>query len=386
MTESYLQYVWANSRVPTHLLKLVDGRSILIHKVGIHNAQLGGPDFFMGSVTIDSIRLYGSVEIHVKASDWYKHNHDSDENYNNVILHVVYENDIDVVLNNEKIPTIELKNYIDQLHFNQYMNDRMQKYDFPCKHNLSLIDPVYFESMKTKALYQKLGTKSTTIDAADLNDNASVLYHLLGTAFGTSVNKYAFERLVERVPYSSLRKAPIQHRYNLLMSESGIIQSETSTGQRIWHYKGTRPRNFPSIRVKQFALLSVRFNFDTNFQYLNSRDIIETFDTLLNKLWVGQIDKLRLSKQFRNHLMINAIVPYLWYLGEKQNKECLQDKALKVLVQLPRENNTIIKSWMKIGQNPNNAYDSQALLALNRYFCCRKKCLSCEVGNKILNR
>ena len=39
---------------------------------------------------------FGDVEIHLKSSEWYAHRHHEDEYYDAVILHVVYEEDVEV--------------------------------------------------------------------------------------------------------------------------------------------------------------------------------------------------------------------------------------------------------------------------------------------------
>mgnify|MGYP000235535560 CR=1 FL=1 len=72
-----------------------------------------GPDFFNAKIEINKQIWAGNVEIHVKSSDWYKHQHEMDENYDSVILHVVWEHDIEIFRgNNDKIATLELKNFI----------------------------------------------------------------------------------------------------------------------------------------------------------------------------------------------------------------------------------------------------------------------------------
>ena len=89
------------------------------------------------------------------------------------------------------------------------------------------------------------------------------------------------------------------------------------------------------------------------------------------------------SVAFRNHLVVNAVVPYLYW--ESRFDDNLSNVE-NILSQLPIEKNIKINQWKKVGVSMKNAYDSQSFLALDRYYCNRKKCLSCEVGNKVLNR
>ena len=52
--------------------------------------------------------------MHVKSSDWFVHHHENDPNYDNVILHVVWNHDMEIYRkDNSVIPTLELKKYSD---------------------------------------------------------------------------------------------------------------------------------------------------------------------------------------------------------------------------------------------------------------------------------
>ena len=389
MTEAYLQSIWAKKRIPFSKLKLTDGRKVLIHNVGDFNQQLSGPDFSLGSISIDGVNFIGNIEIHVKASDWYRHNHQDDDAYDSVILHVVYENDLDVIQNGYTLPALELKAIIDIEHFEKYMENKIRCEEFPCRNLLDTVDVIYLESMKAKAIHRKLSEKAKIIADIGLKDNFEIFYYLLANAFGTSVNKLAFENLVRRVPFESLRSLPAHQKYHLLMTESGILQhrSKNNISFEQWHFKGTRPYNFPTLRVKQFSFLASRFDFDTSFRFLDPEGIVNYFRNAIRLIWAEHGRSVpKFTREFENILIINALVPFLWIYSDNSENSSYRDKAMDVLQLLSSENNYILRKWSQLAVVNSNAYDSQALLALHRYYCCHKKCLSCEIGNKLLNR
>ena len=86
-----------------------------------------GPDFLEAKIKIGNTLWVGNIEVHLKSSDWKKHQHEQNENYSNLILHVVYEHDEEVEThNNSQFPTIELKYHLDKKWLYKYesmMND-----------------------------------------------------------------------------------------------------------------------------------------------------------------------------------------------------------------------------------------------------------------------
>ncbi|MDO6425158.1 DUF2851 family protein, partial [Saccharophagus degradans] len=83
-------------------------------------------DFSNALIEINNQKWAGNIEIHVKSSDWYAHKHQEDKNYQNVILHVVYDHDVEVFDQySNPIPTLELKGLIFPLvieNYHQLMN------------------------------------------------------------------------------------------------------------------------------------------------------------------------------------------------------------------------------------------------------------------------
>ena len=90
--ERLLHYVWKHKMLPLRMLTTSDGQEVEVIDPGLHNHDQG-PDFFNAKIRLGETLWAGNVEVHLRSSDWYRHGHESDPAYNNVILHVVGEID-----------------------------------------------------------------------------------------------------------------------------------------------------------------------------------------------------------------------------------------------------------------------------------------------------
>ena len=160
MNELYLHYLWKMKRLPIHQMELIDGKKFNLLDFGSYNEFENGPDFKNGSIVLDELTWFGSIEMHVNASDWYKHKHHTDPNYNNVILHVVYNADSEVIQNGRILPTIELKNRIDKDHYRQYQFLQKNKSTIPCESLFHSIPIEYWGNMKNRAIINRLDRKA----------------------------------------------------------------------------------------------------------------------------------------------------------------------------------------------------------------------------------
>lgn len=114
-------------------MKLVTGEILHVIHPGMHNTD-SGPDFFNARIKVGSTEWAGNVEIHVHASDWYKHHHEKDPAYQKVVLHVVFKNDKIVLTDQQqRIPTLELNAYIDEKKYSQYANLLASRSWVPCE-------------------------------------------------------------------------------------------------------------------------------------------------------------------------------------------------------------------------------------------------------------
>ena len=140
MKEDFLHYIWKFKKFNTLNLKTFNDEEITIINVGQY-LQLAGPDFFNAQITIGNQKWAGNVEIHLKSSDWYVHNHERDTNYENVILHVVWEHDIEVFRgDSSEIPVLELKRYIDKVTIENYQSLMSPKSWIYCEKQIKEID------------------------------------------------------------------------------------------------------------------------------------------------------------------------------------------------------------------------------------------------------
>ena len=390
MKEEYLHHLWKNKQIPFHQLKLVSGEDILIYDVGQHNKFESGPDFSNGKIKIGNVTWFGNIELHLKSSDWYHHNHQLDRAYDNVILHVVYTHDQNVFINNKAIPTIELKGLIPEI------EEVLNKHEFPCSTFLDELDPIYLESMKEKAIIKRLNRRLLNINKyGDESNPKQVLYSLLAQAFGCKINAQPFQELTNRIPIKLIKKEQCFNVKTLILNVSGIGERELldknwihlkskykldTMSRHVWKHKGLRPKSFPEIRLLQFAEIVEKFDFDTSFVYLGSNELIKNLRSLL----ILSDKSIKISSAMIDLIIINCFVPFIWWYGNVKMNENIQEKSLDLLQFLNAEENHILKKWKAIGVNCINSYDSQSLLEIYNEFCTAKKCLFCEVGIKII--
>ena len=120
MREDLLYYVWKNQKFQKVGLRSTANEVVEIITPGQLNTS-SGPDFFNARIRIGNQQWAGNVEIHVKSSHWYTHGHETDPNYDSIILHVVWEDDVAIYRKNGNlIPTLSLKKYIPLALLNSY--------------------------------------------------------------------------------------------------------------------------------------------------------------------------------------------------------------------------------------------------------------------------
>lgn len=419
MKEDFLHHLWLFKRLDITQLQTTTGEPLQILHFG-HYLQSAGPDFFNAQLIIGDQKWAGNIEMHLKSSDWYLHNHQTDVNYDNVILHVVWEHDIDVFRkNNEVIPVLELKNYVSNDQIKQYQNLFRPKSWINCENELALVDEFLFQNWQERLFFERLEQKSQVVKDWLLetqNDWEQVTFGLLFKNFGLNSNGAPFFAIAKELPFSIVRKERenLQHLEALFFGISGLLENEFEDNypkelQQIWlnlkqkyqlksmkqevQFFKLRPDNFPTIRLAQLAALFHKQH--SVFQFLIATDRLnelrEMFKVSASKYWEThyQFDKespkkrKRLSSEFIDLLLVNTILPLQFSYADYQGTDKTED-FLELIKQIKAESNTVISKFASVGVSSENAFQTQTLLQLKKNYCEKNRCLQCQIGIHLL--
>jgi hypothetical protein len=423
MKEELLHYVWRMRLFNPTALYTTSGQAVIIQQAGAYNTH-AGPDFLNAKVKIDDTIWAGNIEMHIKASDWLKHKHHEDRAYDNVILHVVYEEDTPVYRpEGEALPCLELKRFIPQRLKAHYLRLIHNSSWIACQAQITTVADI------TKALWlnglaiERLEEKAVQIQnrlEANTGDWETTFYQFLARSFGGKVNAEPMEELAKRTALSIVGK----HRDRLfqlealLFGQSGLLQEQRNDPypQQLqeeyaflskkyslqpmaavnWKFLRLRPANFPTIRIAQLATLlyQTRHLLSKTLAAQNIAELENIFDVKLSNYWQQHytFDKASskvhkaLGKSTIHLIIINTIIPFLFVYGKYKGETALQDRALHFMEKLPPEDNQIIRKWAALGMSAPSALQSQALLQLKKRYCTPRRCLACAIGNAILNR
>ena len=423
MKEDLLHFIWKYKKLPLDNLVGTNNEALSIVDTGIHN-HLAGPDFFNAKVNIGGQLWAGNVEIHLKSSDWYAHHHEKDANYNNVILHVVWDDDASVFRSdNSEIPTLELKNYIPRgiLDAYQKLLDKNGVKFINCEKDIANVDSFLLDNWLERLYFERLERKSKWVFElleSSKNDWEQVLFAMLLKNFGLKINGTSFLSLAETLDFSTVRKLQsdtlalesvfygmshlldseeiLDDYYIRLKKEYAYLKNkfslEEGSVQKPEFFK-LRPPNFPTIRLSQLAnLYANRQNLFSNVIHASDLDeIYSLFQVTASVYWnahftFGKTSKKsikRLTKSFIDLLIINTLLPLKFCYAQYQGME-VNEEITHIISQVKKEENSIIANFKHHGISIGNAKESQAVLQLYNEYCTQNKCLQCAVGNSLL--
>ena len=423
-SEDFLHFIWQFKLFGAKSLITTDGLPIEILNQGLSNKN-AGPDFTNAKLKIGDTKWVGNVEVHLKSSDWMVHRHHHDEAYENVILHVVDENDKAIFRRDgTPIPTLVLRGLFDPELLDKYQQLIESANNFPCEKQIHTVDEFVVHHFLSRVLVERLEEKTTEVlDKLMVlkNDWDETFYHFIAKSFGFKVNAFPMQMLAQSLPqhlFAKHKDNPLQieallfgqagflsqtfeedypkklkAEYLFLKQKYNLVPLELS----IWKFLRMRPQNFPTLRLAQFAALVVNSNhlFSKILTIKEVKKIRNLFENLpVNEFWLNhyhfnkKADKVnvQLGKKSIDVIIINTISVSLFAYGKGLNQPNFINRALLFLEALPSENNSTVQQFIDAGLKINTAFYSQSLLQLKKNYCNQKKCLNCGVGIKILKQ
>ena len=416
MPEIVLHFIWEHCLWAGFEQQTTDGKKIEILSVGEHNPD-SGPDYSHARIRIDGKEWVGNIEIHVNSGDWYKHRHQQDKAYDNIILHVVRTADKTIYNSaGELIPQCELQ-YPQDRDYLTGLFEQAQKMDgatarIGCAEQLLHEPELLTDGWRKTLLRKRMDCKRASVTRLLEITKGSwehALYISLARNFGFHTNSLPFEQLAINTPLSYLQK----HRNSLfqltalLMGQSGGLEPGgfchaddrdalakeysflrtkfglTPMDASMWKHSRMRPQNSPELRIRQFAQLLYQSEALLS-QILDTDDLKEMMHLFE---WRNETGVPPLGRSSIDILLINTVLPYKYaYALQHSHTSPIQDHAeriMRLMEAIPPENNTIIRQWRVLGQKIENAADTQALLHLYQNYCQHHECINCEVGYKI---
>lgn len=417
--EQLLHYVWKHKLLPLKILQTTDGKTVEIIDSGLPNTD-GGPDFFNAKIKIDGVMWVGNIELHERASDWFRHKHHQNKAYDSVILHIASVIDAEPLRSDGTIiPQMEMhcppgmaENYEKLLKADRYPDCYLLIPNLPKPMLHSWLSALQIERIeqKTQQIERRLA------DAG--GDWEGAFFVTLARNFGFGINSDKFEIWAKTIPLNAIGK----HRDNLFQIEAiffgqsgllDVVPADSYTEGLIkeygylrhkfglqpsdtchWQFLRMHPNNFPHVRMAQLACLCHRTQGLLS-QVLEAKTVAQirlllrggTSEYWLTHYRFNELSPSRpktLSNSSIDLIIINTIVPFLYAYGKHKSDEKFLLQAEMLLEELKPENNRIINNWRECGLTAAHAGDSQALIQLKQNYCDKRKCLVCRIGYEFL--
>ncbi len=424
MHENFLHYLWRTRRFDTQNLVTTEGDTLEVLEFGEYNTN-AGPDFLNARVRIADVTWAGNIEMHLKSSDWLQHGHQHDEAYRNVVLHVVLDEDTPILVKNnghtEGVKCLELRHRVPEGIFKKYWALLNNEHWIPCQHHFFEVSDLVKTAFLERLLIERLDRKTAEIAVAlerNKNDWEETFYQFVARYFGVKVNAEPMEWLARSLPNIILSKHKNQlfQVEALLFGQAGLLENEFQDDYPkalkkeyqflkhkhnlkpiatvAWKFSRLRPANFPTVRLAQLARLIHQSShlFSKIIDIQEITDIEKLFNVEVSDYWLTHyvLDTpsvsraKRLGKETIELIIINVVVPFLFYYGKSRQDDKYIHRAFDFLRQIKPESNTITEGWHNLGIPLESAHRTQSLIHLKNEYCDKKRCLECAIGHAVI--
>jgi Protein of unknown function (DUF2851) len=386
-----------------------------------------GCDFKDAVFGLNGSIVSGDVEVHVKSSQWQGHGHHQDPKYNNIALHVVWQQDSQTATrlqNGKVIPTICLSSVV-KGPLDELLNMPADSLSF-CPAVRMHSDSAALEALLTAAGVKRFKMKTSSFRKALKNqDGGQVLYRGLARALGYIQNAEPCQELAERLPLSELTEdGTVTSLQARLLGHAGLLptqrhkqvkDSEARRLEKIWRSVGTvetmkatdwcfyrvRPDNFPTRRLIALSYLLNRYckaglSHSTvelvktapehnAYCWLESRLAVEArgywqhhFDFSVS---TGRTSAL-IGCEKSSAIILNTVLPFAAAFADLAADSKLKMKILEIYRGYPPRADNELTRYMKqqLKVRPGlrlPALQQQGLIHLFRGYCRHRDCLAC---------
>jgi Protein of unknown function (DUF2851) len=422
LREDFLHFIWQFQLFNKKGLQTKSNLELSVLNPGTPNSD-SGPDFLNSRIQIGDLEWNGHVEIHLKSSDWKRHGHGEDPNYNSVILHVVLEHDFDLEIEGEKIETLELKGRVFFPYLKSYERLLKEQSSIPCKSFIRPENTLPLRSMLDRLLLLRLERKTGEFEKIlqeNKGDWEESIFKWTCQYFGFKKNNEGFRELADILSWKTVRKlnSSLISTESLLFGTSGFLKSKGTDYQKElwqefrhlsrkfelskkvidshrWIFFRMRPSNFPTLRIAQLAAFFKDKSslLDSILSFNPKLNPWKFFSEEVSPFWKshvhfgegdGELKGGKLGRKSEENLALNIIPPILYSYSNYSGNKNFVDQAISIYEALPAENNKVIRNWKELGFEMENGFDSQGFLELQKSFCDQKKCLRCNLGVSIV--
>lgn len=377
--EDLFQWIWANLEFDCTNLQTACGKRIKIVDTGECNHG-AGPDFLGAHLIIDGNKWFGSVEIHKRAGEWFQHKHHEDQNFNSVILHVVYESELihEVRTKDGHAPyTLCLKPFIQK---NIYrLLEAKQENGIACTGNISFISQQAFERQVQAVHREYLEYKiselftfynpSLPLSVAWKDCLTSGIYKSLGIP-SNQAQMTTLSKIVISKEFPSKQEDFISEVQNTAFESGAGIE---------WNHTGMRPASRPVERVKQAASLHYTLK-NTPFEVFFKQSPEQSWKIILENCKSNRPgrSRLKLLKQI-------VYLPALCFLGDLLHSNDLKKMAMKRWESHPQHvPEEVKKPFRKAGFSLTQPVKVVGLAHQYKRYCREGNCHRCQVFKKAI--
>ncbi len=425
MRENLLHYIWRYQCVHKRPLYTTCGKEVAVLHPGESNAN-AGPDFLWAHIRIGDKTYYGHIEIDMKGRLWYTHKHHENRSYNEVILHVIWNEAAKTrTQQGKEIVTLALADYVPTGLLKRYEGLMNGRDWIPCQGHIPTLSPEKWQKMIAQAAERRLRRKGKAIVELfkkNKEDTEATAYQVLASCLGGKTNSAALLQLCQQIPRSVIdaHRSIRFHLEALLLGQAGLlkrsVQEENPYEQDIlqeygaltkrhklyesslqarWKFFRLRPAHFPTIRIAQLCTLLC--TYESIFYVLINQKLEDMYKKLglqQSQYWqehyiFGKKSSAPIpgiGKSAVQGILINGVAPLLAAYGSLRDEDLYFRKGINMLQNLAPEKNHITQKWKALGISLKSAFESQGALELFHQFCTPQKCLDCRIGQEILQR